>query len=183
VISEVLFRQGGDAEWGEWVEIHNPSSAAVHVGGWLLGDAADPDDYERLYAFPGGTAIPPKGVLVIARQAEAYQSLGYRNAPVPDFELLESNGVPNMVRMPWGTGEFALGNAGDEVLLFSSFWRVVDALVYGDGSFPGVVSYGDVSSVYNGSSLERWPANRDSDECPRDFRVRYVPDPGSVVAR
>ena len=59
--------------------------------------------------------------------------------------------------------------------------HVVDVVVYGSGSYPGVISFGDVSGVYNGQSLERWPANRDWNDCSGGFRVRYTPDPGNVV--
>jgi hypothetical protein len=182
VISEVQFKQSGDAEWGEWIEVHNPTPSPADIGGWFLGDAVRADDYERLFAFPGGTTILPGGVLVVARQATAFRSLGYPNKPLPDYELVHSNAVPDMVRTAWGTGEFALGNTGDEVVLLDPLGRLVDVVVYGDGRYPSVVPYAKVDEVYNGNSLERWPANRDSDECDRDFRVRYLPDPGNVVS-
>jgi hypothetical protein len=154
----------------------------VDVGGWYLGDAAHSGDYERLYAFPAGTVITAGGTLVVARQAAAYQALGYGEKPVPDLEWNNSTGVEDMVLTSWGSGECALGNSGDEVILLDANREVVDVLVYGTGRYPGTVSFGDVSGVYNGNSLERWPANRDSDDCVRDFRVRYAPAPGSVVA-
>jgi hypothetical protein len=180
VISEVLFKLSGAAEMGEWVELYNPTFEPVDIGGWRLGDAVYRDDYERLHAFPSGTVLSPNGTLVIARRAKVYQTLGYEGKPVPDFEWRDSSDVANLPRTGWGEGEFMLGNAGDEVLLMDSSRHLVDALVYGGGHYPGVASFGDVSGVYNGSSLERWPANRDSDDCGRDFRVRYAPDPGRV---
>jgi hypothetical protein len=73
-----------------------------------------------------------------------------------------------------------LGNEGDEVLLLDPENQLVDALVYGNGACAVVRSFVDLSLVYNGNSLERWPANRDSDDCGRDFRVRYSPVPGAV---
>jgi uncharacterized repeat protein (TIGR01451 family) len=182
LISEVMFKQAGGAELGEWIELYNPTGSTVDIGGWRLGDAAHPGDYERLYAFPAGTAITAGGTLVVARQAAAYQALGYEDQPLPDLEWDNSNGVPDMVLTSWGTGQCALGNTGDEVILLDASMQVVDVLLYGAGSYPGVVSFGDVSGVYNGNSLERWPANRDSDDCVRDFRVRYTPGPGGVVA-
>jgi hypothetical protein len=182
LISEVLFKEGGTEERGEWIELYNPTGAAVDIGGWLLGDAVRAEDYERLHAFPAGTQIQAGGILVIARRATAYTAVGYASKPVPDFELSNSSDVPDLRPTHWGTGEFALGNAGDEVLLLGPEMQVVDVLAYGTGSYPGVVSFGDVEGIFNGNSLERWPANRDSDDCRRDFRVRYVPDPGQVVA-
>jgi hypothetical protein len=180
LISEVMFKQSGP-EWGEWVELYNPTETMVDVSGWRLGDAVHIGDYERLHVFPSGTVIPAGGTLVIARRATAYQAIGYAGKPVPDLEWNDSNGVPNLLPTSWGDGEFALGNAGDEVLLFDAAMQLVDVLVYGTGHHPGVISFGDVSGVYNGNSLERRPANRDSNDCRRDFKILYVPDPGNVV--
>jgi phosphatidylserine/phosphatidylglycerophosphate/cardiolipin synthase-like enzyme len=179
VISEVVFKLGGDDERGEWVELYNPTSRAVDLSGWRLGDAVYYEDYERWYAFPDGTSIQPSGTLVVARRASAYEDIGYPGKPVPDFEWRDSNDVPDLIRTAWGEGELILGNAGDEVLLINASKQIVDALVYGIGALPGTLSFGDVSGVYNGNSLERWPANRDSDDCRRDFRIRYTPDPGN----
>ena len=183
VISEFLFKEAGAGEeLGEWIELYNPTSRRIDIGGWLLGDAVQAQDYERNYAFPPGAAIEPGGTLVIARQAAAYQARGYPSRPVPDFEWQHSNAVPDLLRTSWGEGECALGNSGDEILLRDASGRIVDAVVYGEGLLPGVISFRDTERVYNGNSLERWPANRDSDDCSFDFRVRYVPEPGSVVA-
>lgn len=181
LISEVLFKLEGDDELGEWIELYNPTADAVDLSGWHLGDAARARDYEGMYAFPQGTILPPGGVLVVARQSGAYRALGYVGKPLPDLECLDSSAVPNMISVAWGEGELSLGNAGDEVLLLDPAMKAVDVLVYGSGAYPMVSSFGDVSGVYNGDSLERWPANRDSNACQRDFRIRYAPEPGSVI--
>ncbi len=181
LISEVVFNPPGADDLGEWIELYNPTAQTVDLSGWHLGDAVNSSDYERLYVFPSGTSIPAGGTLVIARQAAAYQALNYPGKPLPDFEWNNSSGsVPDLIASGWGTGEFALGNAGDEVLLLDPARKPVDVLVYGTGSYPGVVSFGDVGGLFAGSSLERWPANRDSNDCARDFRSRSVPQPGAV---
>ncbi len=182
LISEVVFNLPGADDLGEWVELYNPTPAAVEIGGWYLGDAVRRTDYERLYVFPAGTTIPPSGTLVIARRATSYQALGYASQASPDLEWDDSSdSVPNMTPCSWGEGEFALGNAGDQVLLFDAAMRLVDAVVYGSEGYAGVVSFGDVSGVYSGDSLERWPANRDSNDCRRDFRILYNPEPGRAT--
>lgn len=181
LISEVMFKQtGGGDEMGEWIELYNPTAFSVDLEGWRLGDAVHAGDYERLYAFPVGAAIAPYGTVVVARRAQAYQALGYASKAVPDYEWNSSTGVPNMIPTSWGEGECALGNTGDEVLLYDAGGRLVDALAYGSGRVAGVVPWPDASSVYNEDSLERRPANRDSDDCSFDFRVRYEPAPGMV---
>jgi hypothetical protein len=182
VISEAMFKEAGSgAEMGEWIELYNPTASAIDIGGWLLGDAARPDDYERMYAFPAGTIIESGGTVVVARRAVAYEAAGYASQPLPDLEWSQSNAVPNMLPTTWGDGECALGNDGDEVILMDGSARVVDVLVYGSGDYAGVVPYADVDGVYNGNSLERWPANRDSNDCSLDWRVRYDPDPGGII--
>lgn len=183
LISEVMFKQaGGGDEGGEWIELYNPTLSPVDLSGWYLGDAAYATDYERLYTFPTGTTLPAGQTLVIARRAAAYQGLNYPGRPVPDLEWEDSGPVPDMQLTAWGGGACALGNAGDEVILLDQAQRIVDVLVYGDGSYPHVLSFGHVDAVYNGSSLERRPANRDSDDCAHDWRIRYTPDPGCVIA-
>jgi hypothetical protein len=180
VISEAVFKLPGGAEKGEWIELYNPLTEAVNLGGWKLGDAVYRRDYERRYAFPEGTTIAPGGTLVIARQAVAYRMLAYESQATADLEWRNSDKTPNLIRTAWGEDEFLLGNGGDEVLLVDSQNRVVDVLVYGSGVYAGMVPFSDLDSMYNGNSLERWPANRDSDDCNRDFRIRYTPAPGVV---
>jgi len=180
VISELAFRLSGDDEKGEWVELYNPTEEVVDLGGWKLGDAVYRGDYERRYAFPVDTTIAPGGTLVIARQAVAFRLLAYESQPLADLEWQNSDETPNLIRTGWGEGEFLLGNEGDEVLLVDPENQIVDALVYGSGVCAGSRSFVDLSLVYNGNSLERWPANRDSNDCSRDFRVRYSPAPGLV---
>ncbi|HHH41961.1 MAG TPA: lamin tail domain-containing protein [Chloroflexi bacterium] len=129
-----------------------------------------------LYRFPTGTVLPAGGYLVVGGQAN---SLDF----VPDLELLidpnlDDPTVPNMV--PAGSWEgfgFALGNGGDEVLLLDAAGQPVDVLVYGDGSYSGVIPHpGGVAAP--GHSLERRPPGVDTDDCSRDFVERYDPTPG-----
>ena len=78
----------------------------------------------------------------------------------------------------WGSGDWTLRGAGDQVLLMGPNDVPVDVVVYGDAIYPGVVAHPGVS-VYT-HSLERFPANRDTDNCAVDFRDRYPPTPGKV---
>jgi hypothetical protein len=180
LISEVVFKLAGGAEKGEWVEVYNPTAEVVDLSGWQVGDAVFRSDFERRYAFPDGTTIAPGDTLVLARQAAAYRLLGYETRGRADLEWRNSDATPNLIRTGWGEDEFLLGNEGDEVLLLDAQGRAIDVVTYGSGEYQGVGPFLDVTSVYNGNSLERWPANRDSDDCARDFRVRYVPAPGAV---
>lgn len=182
LISEVLYDPPGNDTGKEWFELYNPTASTVILTGFKLGDAVNQGDYERLYQFPDGAQIGPGETLVIAQTATGFRSLGYSSPTDPDYEWNDTDpAIPNLIPSNWGNGELALSNNGDEVLLLDANGAVVDVVVYGTGNYPGVVSFADLSPVYAGNSLERWPANRDSDNCARDFRVRYTPAPGSVV--
>jgi cardiolipin synthase len=183
LISEVLYDPSGDDAGQEWIELYNPTASTVTLAGFRLGDAVNSGDYERLYQFPDGAQIGPGETLVIAQTATGFRSLGYTTQTDPDYELSNTDtNIPDLIPTNWGDGDFALGNSGDEVLLLDAGGVAVDVVVYGGGSYPGVTPFADLTGVYGGDSLERWPANRDSDDCARDFRVNYDPaDPGSVT--
>lgn len=42
----------------EWIELHNPRSVPVDLGGWRLGEAVN-------YVLPAGSQLPPGGFLVV----------------------------------------------------------------------------------------------------------------------
>lgn len=168
VISEVYYHTSAT---GEWVELYNPTDDAVDLSGYWLGDAVNATDYEGMYAFPAGTVLPPRGVIVVA----------YDGSQVPQatFEIFDNSAKPNMVKVPaWGTGDWNLRNDGDQVLLFKANGTVlVDAVVYGDALLDGHVAHPGV--VYS-HSLERYPVALDTNDCSKDFRDRYPPQPGTV---
>ncbi len=178
LVSEVLYDPEGTDAGKEWVELYNPTSRAIDLSGWTLGDAVAPGEYgSGRYAFPAGTVMPPRAVWTIAAQA---QDVGFR----PTFEFLidplrDDPNVPNLVPAgAWDGFGFALGNEGDEVILLDTAENPVDVLVYGAGSYPGIVPHPGVSTA--GHSLERRPADRDTDDCSADFFDRYPPTPGEV---
>ncbi len=179
LISEALYDPSGPEPGAEWVELYNPTAQPVDLSGWSLGDAAVDGEYgSGRYLFPQGTWIAGRGVLVVA--AQAADVAGF----LPDLEFCidpnrDDPRVPNMVPAGGWTGfGFALGNAGDEVILRDAVGRTVDALVYGAGSYPGVIAH--PGGVPQGHSLERRPVDRDSDDCSRDFWDRYPPTPGHL---
>ncbi|MCX7681815.1 MAG: lamin tail domain-containing protein, partial [Anaerolineae bacterium] len=178
LISEVLYRPATNPLSGEWVELYNPTAMPVDLSGWYLGDVGPGGEYgSGLYRFPAGAVLPPGGVIVIAQQAA---DVGFR----PDFEFLldmyrDDAGVPNMVPAGnWGGFGFALGNEGDEVLLLNAEGAAVDVVVYGQGTYPGVIPH--PGGVNAGHSLERRPPEQDTDDCSRDFFDRYPPTPRSL---
>jgi hypothetical protein len=178
LISEVLYNPSGDDTGQEWVEIYNPTIEHVNLGGWYLGDVGPAGEFgSGLYRFPSNAVLLAESVIVIAHQAA---DVSFR----PDFEFLidpnrDDSSVPNMVRAgSWDGFGFALGNAGDEVLLLDAAQTPVDVVTYGTGSYPGVIPHPGVSDQDH--SLERRPPKQDTDDCSQDFFDRIPPTPGEL---
>jgi hypothetical protein len=124
-----------------------------------------------MYVFPT-CEITPGEVVLVAGDASKCNC----DYAIVDCEMFGTHpGVPNLIRDP-GCGvpgwEFGLGNAGDEVLLLNPTNRPVDVVVYGSGSYPGVVAHPGAGS---GDTLERIPANVDTNDCSNDFVPGWSP--------
>ena len=159
--------------------------ASIHMD--LIYKQVNP--FERLRIVR--QAMPNTLLQTVCRGASLF---GYRHYPeniirltVREFAKLVDiwrvydflNHVPNMVPAgSWDGFGFALGNAGDEVILLDAMAAPVDALVYGAGEAVGVIPHPGVSA--SGHSLERRPAIYDTDDCSQDFFDRNPPDPGAV---
>ncbi len=168
VISEVYYAASDKTQ--EWAEIYNPTSQTVDLSNYKIGDAVTADDFESMYQFPAGTVIQAGGVMVIAYDGS--------QVPEADFEMFNNSAVPDMIKTGWGTGDWELRNAGDQVVLLGPDNAAVDAVVYGDATFPGVMPHPGVSIFTH--SLERRPAMYDTDDCSLDFRALPAPSPGQV---
>lgn len=168
VISEVYYAGSAGAEW---VELYNPTAQTVDLTNYKIGDAETAGRFEGMYQFPPGTTISPQTVLVVACDGSQVVQA--------DFEMSDNSDTPDMVRYAgWGTGEWVLRNDGDQVLLLGPADQVVDAVVWGDVTYPGVNPHAGVSVFTH--SLEREPPYCDTDDCASDFRDRYPPTPGGV---
>ena len=175
LITEVYYRSIPEKEW---VELYNPTLQRFDLSDYKLGDAARRRDAEAMYQFPPRTHIDPGQVLVVAARARNF--VEDNPGHTPDFEMMASDpAVPDMRRYgKWGTWEWGLNNSGDEILLLDGDDKPVDVVVYGQGSFPGVVPH--PGEIWSGHSLEREPAGLDSDDCRADFRDQPAPSPGRV---
>lgn len=167
LISEVYY--SGDAS-KEWVELYNPTDAAIGLNGYQIGDYDGAGYLEGLYAFPADATIPAQGVIVIAGNGQTV-------SPPATYEFFENNpDIPTLARVG-GDGDWALGNAGDQVLLFNPA-GLSDGVVWGTATYPGVLPHPGVITWTH--SLERHPAYYDTDDCSHDFRERYPPSPGAL---
>ncbi|MFQ6058464.1 MAG: lamin tail domain-containing protein [Anaerolineae bacterium] len=177
LISEVYYDPLGTESDEEWIEVYNvATSTAVALSSYKIGDEEEQGGGEGMYRFPEGASIAPGGVIVVARKATGFRALYGFN---PHFEFSNSDPeVPDMVRYTaWASGTIALGNTGDEVLLLDETDTPVDVVVYGTGSYTGVVPH---ATIPQGHSLERFPPDQDTDDCSLDFIDQPRPNPGRV---
>ena len=112
VINEIMYRPGSgypEDTSREFIELHNPTTSPIDVGGWALTSGAG-------YTIPDGTIIPTGGYLVIA------------GAPAQVQAAYAITGVLG----PWTAGA-TLSNNGEKVTLsrqVAGVWEQVDEVTY-----------------------------------------------------
>ncbi len=177
LISELVYDPSGPDDT-EFIELVNPTAAAIDLSGHGLGDALNRDDYEDLRRFPQDSWLEPGEVLVVAASAVDFQEQYGR---WPNFEILDTTtAVPNLIDdLSWGHTEaiLQLGNQGDEVILRDAKDGLVDALAYGTGIIPGQPSCPLLTGPNH--TLERFPYWQDTGDCARDMRDWPFPSPGT----
>lgn len=96
-ISEVMYDPFGTESDEEWVELYNPTAAAVNIGGWKLEDNAGS------WTIPAGTSIGAGQYLTIARNGSAFQARTGVPAGLSGLTLSLANGG-DLVRLrdAWG---------------------------------------------------------------------------------
>lgn len=172
LITEVYYDTPGVDGEEEWIEIANVGTAVLDLSDVTVGDEETAGGGEGMARFPDGAGIEPGQAVVVAQTAVGFRRLFGFN---PDFELVASDDtVPTMRGFPlWATGDVALANDGDEVLLLADF-ALLDAINYGDSAAYFAPS---ISAVITGQSIARVPANCDSDSAA-DWQPQPTPTPG-----
>lgn len=176
LVSEVYYDPPGDLDpEGEWMELINVGSGPVNLGCLKIGDEESPGGGEGMAAFPPGEAIDPGEVVLVALEADTFFSAyGFE----PDFEAINSKpSVPDLIKYDlWASGTINLSNAGDDVLILDEKDNVVDAVSWGNSTYAFDPS---VDPIAEGHSIERKPADQDTDEAI-DWIDQPFPDPGGV---
>jgi hypothetical protein len=152
LISEVLYdasQSGTDTQY-EFLEIHNPTGAAVDLAGWRIQDNAADD------AIPG-YLLAPGETLVVAATASGF----FANHPGFTGPLVTLEGSI-------GDG---LNNAADRLVLLDPAGISVDALSYGTDASAFSPPCPDVPA---GSSLERTSVAQDTDTAA-DWQAQPAP--------
>jgi hypothetical protein len=179
VISEVYYDPPDNEPANEWIEIYNPSAVAIQLNNYKIGDEESQGGDEGMRLFSTMVSILPGQFIVVANQASSFYAIYGR---YPDFEIANTvPGVPDLFPYPsWASGAVILGNQGDEVLLLDGSDALVDVVGYGTSSFLGF--YPPVPAVAEGHSIERQPADRDTDTW-EDWADQPLPFPGSANLR
>lgn len=174
LITEVYYNTPGSDGDEEWVEIANVGTAVIDLFPYKIGDEETIGDGEGMVRFPEGASIAPGQALVVAQTAVGFRRLFNHN---PDFEIRDTDpAVPDMrPYLVWATGELALSNEGDEVLLVERT-AVRDSLSYGDNT---TFFQPAINGVLTGHSIERVPADCDTDSAA-GWLPRETPTPGQL---
>lgn len=108
VINEFHYKAADDTSLEEFIELYNPSDAAVDVSGWTLSSAVT-------FTFPGGSVIPAGGYLVACQDPAT---------------MLSKYGVTAVG--PWSGN---LNSSGEKIVLKNGGGTTIDSVDYGVG-FP-----------------------------------------------
>jgi len=111
VINEINYNSSSEQNPGDWLELHNPGTTAVTLGGWTLTDEAD----RGQFVFSSQAAIPPNGHVVVAREPSSFKRV-----------------FPGVT--PLGPLQFGLGNGGDRLFFYDAAGALVDHVEYDDES-------------------------------------------------
>jgi uncharacterized repeat protein (TIGR01451 family) len=180
LISEVLYDPSlsGTDTISEFVEIINTSPISIDLTHFKVGDEETIGAGEGMEQFLGGS-IDPNQVIVLANNAASFVAVyGF----LPDYAI-NAGGQPVATTSgygTWATGSVQLANGGDEVILLDGSDTVLDVVAYEGASWPGVSNTAIAASA--GESLERVPADWDTNDISVDFRVRAGEgDPGEAL--
>ncbi|MCL5998995.1 MAG: lamin tail domain-containing protein [Chloroflexi bacterium] len=178
LISEVMVDPIGSDSGHEWVELYNPTNAALPLNGYKLGDAEVRGKFgEGMYRFPVTASLPAKGTVIVAADATTFSAdYGIK----PNFAINSYDpAVPALIAYTaWASGTMNLNNAGDQVVLLGPADTVVDAMVWISDSVAGTRPFS--GAIMPGHTLERYPSNIDTNDCNVDFHDQPFPSPGTV---
>ena len=176
LITEVYYDTPGEESAEEWIEIANVGTTVIPLGDIKIGDEESLSGGEGMKRFPDDAVIEPGQVVVVAQTAIGFRAhFGFN----PDYEIISGEAdVPNMESFGlWASGDVALANDGDEVLLLDADNRIIDSLNYGNSTHFFIPSIAD---VFTGVSIERVPANCDTDSAA-DWQPQEMPTPGQIT--
>lgn len=120
IINEINYNPARNEIQSEFVELHNPTAAAVDLSGWSFTSGIN-------YTFPAGTTIPAGGYVVVA-----------------EFPSVISGMYGVTAFGPWTGG---LSSDGEEIVLRDATAARVDSVLYGTNAPWPVSPNGDGPSL------------------------------------
>ncbi|MBN1994563.1 MAG: lamin tail domain-containing protein [Anaerolineae bacterium] len=168
LISEFLYDGAtSSTEGDEFIELCNPNAGPVDLTGYKTGDEEVNGGGESMYQLPPGATLAANACLVIAKDAAQFQA---RFESWPDFE------TGSLTKYTaWGSGNWALANNGDELLVLGPNDEILDSVAYRNGDYATLGLEPDASAPEPHSLQRIWPV--DTNSMPHDF-VRTLPNPG-----
>jgi len=106
VINEINYRSSPSTDSGDWIELYNPSSAAINVSNWEVKDSDD----AHVFEIPAGTQLEAFGYLVFVKDELKFTTV------FPD--------IPYVGELGYGLG------SSDAVRLYNSYGSLVDEVYY-----------------------------------------------------
>jgi len=96
-----------NGEFDDWIEIYNPGTTPVDIGGWYItDDLAVPDEWQIPATQPDSTTVPARGFLLLWADKEPEQGVRHVN--------------------------IKLSGGGEQIGLYNASMEVVDTLTYLD---------------------------------------------------
>ncbi len=161
IITEFITHGSGGAA-DEFVEIYNPTSTAVDIGGWKLQykSATGPTWNSKVGdGFPDGSIIKPSGYFLLA-------SKNYSLSVTPDYRHTAT----------WG-----FSDSGGHIRIINKDGNTIDKVGYGENANdPEGSVISDISVLPLGGSLERKKESGnyiDTDNNSNDFISNAIPNP------
>jgi len=175
---EEVYYSGSD---DEFVALRNVGSAPLNLTGWTIGDEETPGQGEGMYALPADYLLAPGALFVIARDPAAFQN---RWGSAPHAAFAGDHAALRLTRRrELATGEFALNNSGDEVVLLSPSGDVADVVVFAGGNYAAFGLVGTLKAP-SSDSLQQVPGPQFPTTGEVRHRFLYAPpDPFGIISQ
>ncbi len=108
IFSEINYNSDGDADAGDWVELHNTSDESIDISGWVFKDSDD----SHIFEVHEGIVLNAGAYLVLFANQEKFSSR------FPDV---------NNIAGPFG---FGLSGNGEVIRLYDNNGKIYQSVVY-----------------------------------------------------
>ena len=170
VISEVFYDESS-TDTNEFVELYNPTSSSVDIGGWKLKFLNQTGTLYWTLTFGGGTTIAPLGYYLIGQKSPLDSADWGGSSITPDAILPGS--------LQNGPGDYVILEKGDETYVDGVRWGAKTS----GSDIPDDPNYADISPSdsierKSGPTHDETKGNGyDTDDASNDFRTRDIPEP------